>query len=64
MVARLAREKIPASTEPFDEVLDSFLTLMFEPTYRANLKKRGLTVPLAPKPSVAREQAQVQQVKL
>ena len=43
------------------QVLDSFLTLMFEPTYRASLKQRGVTVPLAPKPVVsAQAQAQAQ----
>ena len=41
------------------QVLDSFLTLMFEPTYRASLKQRGVTVPLAPKPVVS-AQAQPQ----
>ena len=47
MVARLAREKIPNSEEPFEATLDSFLTLLFVPTFRACLKKRGVTVPLA-----------------
>ena len=47
MVARLAREKIPESDEPFEVTLDSFLSLMFVPAFRGALKKRGVAVPLA-----------------
>ena len=50
-VARLAKEKIPDATEPFEETLDSFLTLMLVPTFRTVLKRRGIAVPLAPNSS-------------
>ena len=41
MVVLLAREKVPDSTEPFATTLESFVGLIFVPTYRALLKKRG-----------------------
>ena len=46
MVARLAREKVPESSEAFASVLDSFLSLVFVPTYRTVLKKKGILVPV------------------
>ena len=35
MVTRLAREKVPDATEPFEATLDAFLTLHFVPAYRS-----------------------------
>ena len=55
MVARLAREKIPRSSEPFAQTLDAFLSLVFVPTYRTVLKRKGIVVPLAPKADTKRE---------
>lgn len=49
MVARLAREKVPHSEEPlsaFETTLHSFLSLVFIPTYRRVLKKRGIAIPI------------------
>ena len=47
-VARLAKEKVPDAAEPFEETLDSFLSLVFIPTFRTILKKKGIAVPVAP----------------
>ena len=46
-VARLCNEKVPeAYNEKYSVTLDSFLSLVFVPTYRTVLKKRGVTVPV------------------
>lgn len=39
--------QVPDSVEPFAATLDSFLGLVFVPTFRNVLKLRSLTVPLA-----------------
>ena len=47
MVGRLAREKIPESTEPLASTIEAFLTMVFVPKYRKLLKARGVVVPIA-----------------
>lgn len=47
MIGRLAREKILEASEPLASTIDSFLHLIFIPTYRKLLKPRGVVVPIS-----------------